>query len=113
MKKKSVTRPLIPFSEFAAVAASCNIAEEEVDDVSDFLHNTGTIVRIGSLLRREESGSVSKGPLTSQLDLEDFVVMDAQFIVDLLSSVVTFSHRYASNGKRSKEVLKSLNFAFR
>ncbi len=98
MKKKNVTRPLLTFTEFMSIALNCNITEDEVEEVSDFLHNTGAIVRIGSILRKEGTERALKSNLSSKLDLEDFVVMDAQFIVDLLSSVVTFSHRYISTG---------------
>ena len=57
--------------------------------VAEFLHDTGTIVWI-------VSNSSDLG--MAKLDVEEMVIMDAQFIVDLLSSIVTFSHNFVAKG---------------
>ena len=60
--------------------------------VAEFLHDTGTIVWIVSN---------SSEHTMARLDVEEMIIMDAQFIVDLLSSIVTFSHNFVAKGEFS------------
>ena len=79
--RDSTTR-ILNWKEFERIAVGCQIEKESVEEAAKFLHSTGIICYFSDI----KSG------------LNDLVILDPQFLTNVMSCMVTLKHRYGTEG---------------
>ena len=75
------SKPFMKWDEFERVAVGCNLEPEAVKDVVKFLHSTGVLCYFDDSFTR----------------LSDLVVLDPQFLTNVMASVITLKHRFGQD----------------
>ena len=77
--KKSAKNPVIQWNDFKLMAEGVGVPPNSVKDATLFLHTIGTLCYYDD----EKSG------------LDKVVIIDPQFLTDVMSSIITLKHRFA------------------
>lgn len=81
-EKKKIVPPVVSWKELEAMGVMCNIkSSNTLFTAAQWLHNLGTIINF-----------------QKQKGLEDVVILDPQWLTDVMSTIVTFQHRFIKNG---------------
>ena len=76
-------KPFMKWDEFHRVAVGCNLEADAIKEVVKFLHSTGVLCYFDD----------------SNNDLNDLVILDPQFLTNVMASVVTLKHRYGQDAR--------------
>ena len=79
---RNTTTPILNWKEFSRIAIGCHIEEESVKEAAKYLHMIGVLCYFDD----PRSG------------LDDLVILDPQFLTNVMSAIVTLKHRYGSEG---------------
>jgi hypothetical protein len=79
---KTLIPPTLSWKDFKTMAAECGLADRSVSAAAQFLHDLGSLVYF-----HEMDG-----------DLHDVVILDPQWITDLLASVITTKQNFVRDG---------------
>ena len=84
----------MPWEDFVLIAKGNNIDHEDIPTAVEFLNKIGKVCYFDN----DKKGS----------DLSKWIFLDPQYLVNVMSDVVTLKHRFVKEGKLSKSDLKNI-----
>jgi hypothetical protein len=108
LRAKRMETQVLSRKQFVNFAKECGVTDKQMVHCMDFMSDAGAIVYFSD--DKDNSSTTSSGsvPTSSSDGLSDLVVLDPQWITNLMSTVITLKHTYAKDGLLPTEALPQI-----
>jgi hypothetical protein len=98
LRAKRLQTQVLSHKQFVSFAKECGVTDKQMAHCMDFMSDAGVIVYFSDEKKDDTMVTSLSTSAGSSDGLSDIVVLDPQWITNLMSSVITLKHSYAKEG---------------